>query len=498
MGSALQPPSPCTVVIFGASGDLAQRLLVPALYNLAEMRLLPERFAVIGMARTEWSAAAFRARLEQAVAEAEDEPLDEGAVARALHTVDYVAADFDDDAGWQRLADSLARAAGAIGSHDCLFYLATAPELFRGVCERLAAHGLLQEVGGRWRRVVVEKPFGRDLRSARELNRALLAVMDETQIYRIDHYLGKETVQNILVFRFGNGIFEPIWNRRYVDHVQITVAETLGVEQRGGYYETAGALRDMVPNHLLQMLTLTAMEPPSSLEASGLHNEQVKVLDAIEPLQPEQCGGLSVRAQYTAGAIGGHGVPGYREEPRVSPGSSTETYAAFRLAVDNWRWAGVPFYLRTGKRLAKKKTEVVIQFRQPPLALFREASMAPPEPNHLVISIQPDETIKLRFAAKVPGPDVATTPVDMRFNYADHFGIERHTGYETLLFDAMTGDRSLFKRADMIEAGWAVVDPILVAWAAGACGLDTYAAGADGPASADALLAGDGRRWRRL
>ncbi len=498
MVGQLKPADPCTIVIFGASGDLTKRLLIPSLYNLAQENLLPDKFAVVGFARSPATVDEFRERFKQSIAEVEAKPVDQAAFGRALGNFEYIASDFDDEAAWQRLVETLDRTAAKIGSRNCLFYLATAPELFLNVCERLAARGLLQDKDGFWRRVIVEKPFGTDLRSARELNRRLLAIMHEHQIFRIDHYLGKETVQNILVFRFGNGIFEPIWNRRYVDHVQITVAETLGVEQRGGYYDQAGALRDMVPNHLFQILTLTAMEPPSSLEANGLHNEQVKVLEAIEPLAPSDCGHLTVRAQYEAGTVADTSVPGYRAEPRVSPSSTTETYVAFRIAVDNWRWAGVPFYLRTGKRLPKKKSEVVIQFKQPPLALFREASMTMPEPNHLVISIQPEETIKLRFAAKVPGPEITTSPVDMRFNYEDYFGVEQHTGYETLLYDAMTGDRSLYKRADMVEAGWTIVDPILTAWVLGECGLSTYAAGTDGPVEGDQLLAREGRKWRSL
>jgi glucose-6-phosphate 1-dehydrogenase len=493
-----QPADPCTIVIFGASGDLTRRLLVPSLYNLAEEGLLPERCAVIGFSRTPTTADELRTQFKEVITGAEAEPLDQAAFERVMGHFEYIATDFDDEAGWQRLSEAIERAAATTGSRSCLFYLATAPELFLNVCERLGARGLLREVAGAWRRVIVEKPFGTDLASARELNSRLRAVMHEHQIYRIDHYLGKETVQNILVLRFGNGIFEPIWNRRYVDHVQITVAETLGVEQRGGYYDQAGALRDMVPNHLFQILTLTAMEPPSSLEADGLHNEQVKVLEAIEPLLPDECSSVTIRAQYGAAEIGATRLAGYRAEPRVNPLSTTETYAAFRIAVDNWRWAGVPFYLRTGKRLTRKKSEVVIQFKQPPLALFRAASMARPEPNHLVISIQPEESIRLRFAAKVPGPEVKTRPVDMRFNYEDYFGVEQQTGYETLLYEAMTGDRSLFKRADMVEAGWAVVDPIVNAWARGECGLESYAAGTDGPAAADELLTREGRRWRAL
>jgi glucose-6-phosphate 1-dehydrogenase len=471
VSSVLPPADPCTLVIFGASGDLTRRLLLPSLANLAQDGLLPEEFSIIGLARSA-------------------SPPD----AQGAGALEYIAGDLDDDGAWDRLVAALARR----GTGNYLFYLAIAPELFFNVADRLAARGLMTEQDG-WRRLVVEKPFGTDLASARALNERLLAIMREEQIYRIDHYLGKETVQNILVFRFGNGIFEPIWNRRYIDHVQITVAEALGVEMRGGYYEQTGALRDMVPNHLFQILTLTAMEPPSSLEPSALHNEQVKVLAAIEPLAVDDAGITTVRAQYDAGQIDGAPVPGYRDEPRVRAHSSTETYAAFKLSLDNWRWAGVPFYVRTGKRLAAKHSEVVIEFKQPPLALFRQASMAPPEPNQLVIAIQPDETITLRMSAKVPGPDVTASPVEMRFNYDDHFGGDHHqTGYETLLYDAMTGDRSLYKRADVIEAGWAVVDQIVRGWSEGHCGLARYPAGAQGPAAADEMLARDGRRWRAL
>ena len=463
--TGLAPADACTVVIFGASGDLTKRLLVPALQNLDEEGLLPQHFAVIGVSRS-----------------APDENV------TSVRGFRHVAGDFEDPAMWHQLAAQVVRAGRDIHSRNVLFYLATAPEQFLMICEQLSAGGLLDESGGGWRRVIVEKPFGTDLESARELNHALGRVMREGQIYRIDHYLGKETVQNILVFRFGNGIFEPVWNRRYVDHVQITVAETLGVELRGGYYDRAGALRDMVPNHLFQLLTLTAMEPPSTLAPRALHHEQVKVLDAIEPLTADTCHATTVRAQYA----------GYRDEPKVDPQSSTETYAAFKIEVDNWRWAGVPFYLRTGKRLRRKKSEVAIQFKQPPLALFRQAETSAPEPNQLVISIQPEETIKLRMAAKVPGPDISASAVDLRFNYADHFGVEQQTGYETLLYDAMTGDRSLFKPADIVEAGWSVVKPILTAWQDGQCGLTQYEPGTDGPPAGDELLARDGRRWRAI
>ena len=471
----LAPADPCTVVIFGASGDLTKRLLAPALRNLDEERLLNERFAVIGVART----------------------VPEERVT-SLRGYRQVTGDFEDAATWDRLRAEIDRAAPQIGSGNCLFYLATSPEQFLPICERLASMQLLRERPDGWRRVIVEKPFGHDLASAQALNHGLTRVMREGQIYRIDHYLGKETVQNILVFRFGNGIFEPIWNRRYVDHVQITVAEALGVEQRGGYYDRAGALRDMVPNHLFQLVTLTAMEPPATLEPRALHHEQIKVLEAIEPIVPDDCARSTVRAQYDAGEVEGAAVASYRHEPKVAPDSRTETYVAFRIAIDNWRWAGVPFYVRTGKRLRRKKSEVVIQFNQPPLALFRQAEMTPPEPNHLVMSIQPEETIKLRIAAKVPGPELAASAVDLRFNYEERFGAKPQTGYETLLYDAMTGDRSLFKPADIVERGWAVVDPILKAWSTGSCALTTYAAGSDGPADADQLLSREARQWRRL
>jgi glucose-6-phosphate 1-dehydrogenase len=487
---------PCVLVIFGAAGDLTRRLLIPALYNLAKDRRLPDRFDVIGFARTDISEDELREQFRTGVRESVDE-VDTAALEWLVSRFSYVRSDFADDEGWKTLSGRVSKAAADDGTLNCLFYLATAPEQFIQVCDRLAGLELLGESHG-WRRIIIEKPFGRDVESARTLNAHLTRLMDERQIYRIDHYLGKETVQNILVFRFGNGIFEPIWNRRYIDHVQITVAETVGVEARGPYYDHTGALRDMVPNHLFQLLTLTAMEPPSSFSATALHNEQAKVLDAVDPLTLADCGVNTLRAQYVAGEIGGKPVPGYREEPRVHEGSSTETYAAFRLFVDNWRWAGVPFYLRTGKRLAAKRTEVVIQFRQAPLALFRSSSVDLPGANRLVLSVQPTESIALELAAKVPGPEVTASQVEMRFCYQDFFGIERRTGYETLLYDAMTGDRSLFKRADVIEAGWTIVDPILRAWEDNACDLVYYGAGSEGPQEADRLVEGDNDRWRRI
>jgi glucose-6-phosphate 1-dehydrogenase len=497
--SRLDRAGPCALVIFGAAGDLTRRLLMPSLYNLAEDGLLPEAFAIVGVARTDVSLEELREQFRTSIRASEEGRVDEARLEWLMSRVSYVRTDFADADGWDRLATGLADIESTAGTRgNCLYYLATAPEQFLLVCERLAERALLQQDSSVWRRVIVEKPFGHDLASARELNARLRALTDERQIYRIDHYLGKETVQNILVFRFGNGIFEPVWNRRYIDHVQITVAEMVGVEGRGAYYDQTGALRDMVPNHLFQLLSFTAMEPPSSFSATALHNEQLKVLESVDPLRREDCGVTTLRAQYTSGAIGGVAVSAYRDEPRVGLDSSTETYAALRLSVDNWRWAGVPFYLRTGKRLAVKTSEVVIQFRHAPLLLFRHASVELPSANRLILSIQPDESISLELVAKVPGPRVIVSPVHMRFEYEDYFGLDRHTGYETLLYDAMTGDRTLFKRSDIIEAGWAIVQPILDAWAQNTCDLAVYPAGSDGPREAESLIGPDGRAWRGL
>jgi len=490
-----RPAGPCALIIFGAAGDLTRRLLFPSLYNLARDGLLSEQFAIIGVARAPLSRDEFIAQVRRGIREAETGAVVDWLVARLR----YVQLDFNEQAGYSRLArelDAADRTHGTAG--NCLFYLATAPEYFLEVTERLGRQGLLKETNGRWRRIVVEKPFGRDLGSARELNRRLSRMAGEEQVYRIDHYLGKETVQNILVLRFANGIFEPVWNRRYVEHVQITVAEAVGVELRGGYYDHTGALRDMVPNHLLQLLTLTAMEPPSSFSPAALQNEQVKVLGAIPALGARECGLCAVRAQYTTGALDGGPVPGYRVEPRVAPDSETETYVAMKLAIDNWRWAGVPFYIRTGKRLAARNTEVVIQFHKAPLTLFRTASVTLPSANRLHIHIQPEENISLQFAAKVPGPTVTVLPVEMRFCYRDYFGRENRTGYETLLYDAMIGDASLFKRGEMIEAGWSVVEPLLQAWEHPLNPLCFYPAGSAGPEAANQLLRRDGYEWMPL
>jgi len=495
----LQPAGPCVMVIFGITGDLTARLLVPALYNLARTKLLPANFAITGFALPDTSEQQLRDKLVNDLRTAFGREADNDTIQKLVSTVRFVGSNFDSAAGWQQLRQALEEQDRKFETGgNYLFYLATAPELFLPVVQRLAQEKLLDENDGHWRRVIIEKPFGHDLASARELNQKLLDVVHETQIYRIDHYLGKETVQNIMVFRFANGIFEPIWNRRYVDHVQITVAESLGVERRGRYYDHTGALRDMIPNHLVQLLALVAMEPTSSFSATAFRNEQVKVLESVPPISTDSCAECIVRGQYTAGTEDGQAVPAYRSEPFVDPHSQTETFVALKIAVDNWRWAGVPFYLRTGKRMSKRYTEVVVQFRNPPLTLFRSGASLP-RPNRLIIAIQPQENISIEFEAKVPGPRLVTSPVGMSFDYRDHFHVENLTGYETLLYDAMVGDSSLFKRADMIEGGWAIVQPILDAWAAGhGDQLHEYAAGTDGPAAAEELIERDHRHWRSV
>jgi glucose-6-phosphate 1-dehydrogenase len=493
------PAGPCAMVIFGITGDLSKRLLLPALYNLATQGLLSDHFALIGFALSNISEDQLRDALTNDLTQVCGPNCDARTVRWLVSRLRFISSDFESESGWQRLRSVIDEAdrAYALGG-NYLFYLATAPDFFLPLVKRLHTNGLLDD-SGNWRRVVIEKPFGHDLESARSLNRELLSMVHDDQVYRIDHYLGKETVQNIMVFRFANGIFEPIWNRRYIDHVQITVAESIGVERRGRYYDHTGALRDMVPNHLAQLLALTAMEPPASFSASALQNEQVKALESVPPINPEECVDCVVRGQYTAGAIGEVVVGGYREEPYVAPDSQTETYVALKMAVDNWRWAGVPFYLRTGKRLRKRNTHIVVQFRKAPLALFRQSGASAPRPNCLVLGIQPQENICLEFEGKVPGPVIETTTVNMEFDYRRYFGVANRTGYETLLYDAMIGDATLFKRADTIEAGWAIVQPILDAWAAGRGGeLHFYGAGSEGPPAADEMMRRDGRAWRAL
>ena len=498
--NAVRPADPCVMVIFGAAGDLTKRKLIPALYNLAKGDLLSREFAVVGVARADMSTDDFRKKIASDMQEFATSKIDSDLWEWLERRLYYVSGNFNEPATYQKLQAALAGVDEAHGVHgNYFFYLATAPDYFADIVTQLGTAGLAREEAGQWRRVIIEKPFGRDLDSAKLLNRQIKETLEERQIYRIDHYLGKETVQNILIFRFGNGIFEPIWNRRYIDHVQITAAEKVGVEQRGGYYETSGALRDMAPNHLSQLITLTAMEPPISFAANEVRDEQAKILHAIQPLTPEDVLSKTVRGQYGEGEIGGERVPGYRVEQNVSASSSTETFVALKLMIDNWRWADVPFYLRTGKRLPQRVTEIAIQFKRAPFVLFRNTPIERLTQNRLVIHIQPDEGITLRFGAKVPGPVVQLGAVEMKFDYADYFGATSSTGYERLLYDCMAGDATLFQRADMVEAGWSVIAPILDVWQALAPRtFPNYAAGSWGPREADELLERDGRRWRSI
>jgi glucose-6-phosphate 1-dehydrogenase len=487
------------VVIFGASGDLTRRKLIPALYALALEHRLPAGFTVLGVARRPLTDEAFRAEMREAVTRfGRTGPPAEAEWAAVAEGLFYQAYDYADPDAGGRLAERLARLDRERGTRgNYLFYVATPPSAFPVIVSALGRAGLNRADGGGWRRIVLEKPIGHDLASARELNRVVAEWFTESQVYRIDHYLGKETVQNILVFRFANAIFEPVWNRAHVDHVQITVAEALGVEERGAYYEEAGALRDMVQNHMLQLLCLVAMEPPVTFAGDHVRDEKIKVLRAVQPIRAEEVDRVAVRAQYDRGAILGEPVPGYREESGVVPESTTETYAAVRLALGNWRWAGVPFYLRSGKRLGRRVTEIAIQFRRPPQLLFGARAGELP-PNSLVLRIQPDEGIALRFAAKLPVQDFELRPVTMDFRYGSSFGIATPEAYERLLLDAMRGDATLFARDDWVEAAWQVLAPIQAAWARGGAGkLPAYEAGSWGPREADELLEREGRRWRR-
>ena len=477
---------PGILVIFGASGDLTRSKLLPAIYNLAGSGLLPESFAILGVARPAVGQDAYRARMRDQVKQAEGGPLEPGRWRTLEERLYYVSGEFDDPGLYQRITDALAdiQQRHQVPA-NCLFYFATPPDLFAVVARHLAAAGLTQEDNG-WRRVIIEKPFGYDLESARALNAELARGLRESQIYRIDHYLGKETVQNILAFRFANGIFEPVWNRRYVDHVQMTVAEEDGIGSRGAYYDKAGALRDIVQNHMFQLLTLVAMEPPVSFHAEDVRDEKVKVLHAVPPLTEEDVRRNVVGAQYE----------GYRQEKNVAPDSRTETCVAMKLFLDNWRWAGVPFYLRTGKRLPRRSTDISVHFKPAPFTLFRETPVERTNPNVLVLRIQPNECISLSFDAKAPGPLERLETVTMEFSYARHFKVEPTTGYETLLFDAMSGDQTLFHRMDIVEAGWTVVQPIHDAWKKETSPVPTYPPGTPGPPEADRLIQQDGRKWR--
>jgi len=488
------------MVIFGAAGDLTRRKLVPALYNLARNQLLSREFAVLGIAHSHLSEEEFRKKVVDDVRRYTGDSGDPDLIEWFTRHMYYVTGEFDDKNIYLQLKSNLERIDKEHSTHgNYFFYLATAPNFFGPIVEQLSAVGLMVEGQDHWRRVIVEKPFGHDLETAKSLNQQLLRVASEKQIYRIDHYLGKETVQNILAFRFANGIFEPIWNRRYIDHVQISVAETVGVEQRGSYYDNAGALRDMVPNHIMQLISLTAMEPPVSFQADAVRDEQAKILHAIQPLSSEDVLSRTVRGQYGDGIVDAKRVPAYRAEGDVPPNSKTETFVAMKLAIDNWRWADVPFYLRTGKRLPAQNTHIVIQFRRAPFVLFRDTPVENLMPNQLVLHIQPEEGISLQFAAKVPGPVMRLGAVDMNFEYADYFGTQPSTGYERLLHDCMIGDQTLFQRADMVEAGWCVVSPVLDVWKAlPPRNFPNYPAGTWGPRDAEELLERDGRHWRNF
>ncbi len=504
MNSNLVEPSaaggPCVMVIFGATGDLTKRKLIPALLNLSQDELLSKQFAIVGFAVNDYTTETFRQALGEQMPQFAPDPIDLKMWDWLKDRIYYVKGDFQDPEAFKRLQLQIAEADKTHGaSGNKFFYLAVAPRFFAPIVEQLGNVGLTKQENGKWARVIVEKPFGHDFASAVQLNADLKKVLGENQIYRIDHYLGKETVQNVMVFRFTNNIIEPLWNRNYIDHVQITAAETVGVEHRGGFYETAGALRDMVPNHLFQLLTMTAMEPPISFDADEVRNKQAEVLHAIQPLAPEEVLTNTVRGQYAEGIIDNVRVSGYRSEPDVSPTSNTETFVALKLLIDNWRWAGVPFYLRTGKSLALRATEIVIQFRRTPFVLFRNTTVKNVETNRLVIHIQPDEGISLSFGAKVPGAVMRLGLVNMDFDYKTYFGVEHGTGYERLLRDCMAGDATLFQRADMVEAGWKVIQPVLDVWhALPPRGFPNYAAGSWGPVEAEELLEKDGRSWRRI
>jgi glucose-6-phosphate 1-dehydrogenase len=498
-GRIARPADSCILAIFGGAGDLTRRLLIPALCNLKEASLLPEQFAVLGIARTAMDTAGYRRLVEGAIGEFANAAVKSATKRWLVERCHYLQGSFDDPAAYELLRDTLGALAATYKTRNAIFYLATPPDAFAPIVRRLGKAGLVEEDEDVWRRVIIEKPFGHDLDSARKLNRKILRVLDEEQIYRIDHYLGKETVQNILAFRFGNGIFEPLWSRQHIDHVQITAAETVGVETRGKFYDATGALRDMVPNHIFQLLALTAMEAPNSFAADAVRAEKSKVLDAVYHLGEEDAVQNVLRGQYVAGTVNGKAVKDYRREADIANDSATETYVAMKLMIDNWRWAGVPFYLRTGKALARRKTEIAIRFKQAPLALFRDTPVDRLTPNWLVMHIQPDEGVSLQFGAKIPGPVVQLGRVKMDFRYADYFAAKPSTGYETLIYDCMIGDATLFQSADNIEMGWCVVQPILDAWRRrGAEDVALYPAGSVGPMEADVFIERDGRRWRAL
>ncbi len=493
-------PDPSVLVLMGATGDLAHRKVIPALYQLWRTNLLPHEFMIVAVGRRPYDDETFRAEIRASLEQfSRVKPIDANAWRTFAARLLYHRMDFSDATAFDALAERLETIDEEHGTHgNRLFYLATQPSQFAEIVGQLGRVGLDHEThDGGWRRIVIEKPFGHDLESAKKLNREVGKVFRESQVYRIDHYLGKETVRNLLVFRFGNGIFEPLWNRRYVDHVQITVAESIGIENRGAFYEETGAVRDVLQNHLLQLVSLIAMEPPATFDADALRDEKVKVLRAIQT-DPANAAVDVVRGQYGPGWVSAIKVPGYRAEEDVDPASETETFIAARLTIDDWRWSGVPFYVRTGKRLPKRATEIAIQYREVPHRLFRDAAVDP-DPNLLVIRVQPDEGIMLRFGAKVPGLGMDVRAVTMDFTYGSAFSVDSPDAYETLILDALQGDASLFTRADEVEQAWGIVDPIIDAWAdEPAPNLPNYDAGTWGPAEADELLERDGRRWRRI
>ncbi len=487
-------PESCIVVIFGASGDLTKRKLLPALYHLEQQKLLPKDFAVVGVARRDLSKT-FAPDMKDGILKGGGVDENEEALGKFMDRVQYFATEFDNDEGFEKLKAFLADLDGKFNTKgNRLFYLAVAPEFFADIAQRLGKHGMTGGEGQGWVRVIIEKPFGTDLESAKKLNTDINAVLKEDQVFRIDHYLGKETVQNILVFRFGNGIFEPTWNRNYIDNVQITAAESIGIEGRGPFYEAAGALRDVLQNHVMEVLSFVAMEPPDTFESAAIRVEKLKVWRAIEPIPVED----TARGQYGPGTVDGQQVKGYREEERVNAESQTETFAAMKLEIQNWRWAGVPFYIRAAKRLEKRVTEVTITFKQPPLHLFKGSGQGAEqlEPNVLTLRIQPDDGIKLKFGAKIPGPTTNVAQVEMNFSYAESFGKSSANGYERLLLDAMLGDGTLFAEREGVETTWALMTPILEAWKQQKKDFPNYDAGSWGPQEADDLLQRDGRTWR--
>ena len=492
--SGTQAAPPCTLVIFGAGGDLTKRLLMPALYNLSGSRLLPDDFQLLGLDHAQNDTDGWKKSLSDTMqsftqdrtAEFYTPKIDEKQWGYLTDRMTYLTADFDQPDTYKNLGEKLG------DGRSVVFYCAVAARFFGVIVDRLGESGLLKEADGKFRRVVIEKPFGHDLQSARDLNAQILKQGGEEQFYRVDHFLGKETIQSIMAVRFANGMFEPTWRREYIDHVQITVAETIGVEERGAFYEPTGCLRDMVPNHCFQLLCMVGMEPPNSFAAEDVRTEKAKLVEAVHPVQVTD----AVRGQYTAGQEFGKDVAGYRQEPHVDPNSRTETYVALKLEFQNWRWAGVPFYVRTGKRLADRRTEIAIHFKPAPYQIFKDTPVDKLTPNIVKLLIDPEQGIDTQFSAKVPGPEMKLGKVDANFKYKDFFPEKPNVGYETLLYDCMIGDATLFQRADNIEAGWAAVQPLIDGWKDGEP--EFYAAGSQGPAAADELLARDGRHWLPL